>query len=74
MQALEQLQQEGIQMGYLPPRGDAEFMKLAVEVAYSRDSNGLLAGTYKDSQVATAQCLSGAGGLLLFFNALKEFY
>ena len=41
-------------MGYLPPRGDTEFIKLAVEVAYSRDSNGLLAGTYKDSQVATA--------------------
>ncbi len=65
---------EKSQHQYLPPIGDKEFTKLAVEIAYGKDSNGLLAGNYKNSQIVQAQCLSGAGGILLFFNVLKEFY
>lgn len=33
---------------YLPPGGDKEFTKLAIELAYSKDENGLFAGIYKN--------------------------
>jgi aspartate aminotransferase len=58
---------------YLRPIGDREFTELAVELAYGVENN-LLAGTYTQKQMAQAQCLSGAGGLLLAFNVVKEFY
>lgn len=60
--------------GYNKPLGDREFTELAVELAYKKESNGLLAGVYAQNQIAQAQCLSGAGGLLLAFNILNDFY
>lgn len=59
---------------YLSPRGDPDFLKLALEIAYGKSDQGLLAGVYKDSQVASVQSLSGAGGFLLILQTLKEFY
>ena len=50
--AMDKLQ-NNLQHGYLRPRGDDEFIRLALEVAYGRENN-LLAGTFKDSQVAGA--------------------
>ncbi len=58
---------------YIPPIGDREFTELAVELAYGVE-NGLIAGQFTQKQVIQAQSLSGAGGLLLAFNILKEFY
>ena len=59
---------------YLPPQGDAEFTDLAMELAYGKNENGLYANTYSLDQIARVQCLSGAGGILLFLHAMKEFY
>ena len=60
--------------GYNKPLGDREFTELAVQLAYKKESNGLLAGVYAQNQMVQAQCLSGAGGLLLAFNVLNDFY
>jgi aspartate/tyrosine/aromatic aminotransferase len=60
--------------GYIQPVGDREFTEVSVELAYKKESNGLLAGVYGQDQMVQAQCLSGAGGLLLAFQVLREFY
>lgn len=58
---------------YLPLLGDEEFTDLACELAYGRENNKF-AGVYEKKEVVKAQCLSGAGGLFLFFNILRDFY
>ena len=47
---------------------------MALGIAYGKNDKGLLAGVYREDQVASAQSLSGAGGFLLALQALKEFY
>ena len=58
---------------YLPLLGDEEFTDLACELAYGKENNKY-AGVYEKDELVRAQCLSGAGGLYLFFNLLKDFY
>lgn len=59
---------------YLPPQGDTEFTDLAMELAYGKNENDLYANTYTLDQIARVQCLSGAGGILLYLQVMKEFY
>lgn len=63
--AIEKIKDK-LNLQYLNQKGDPDFLRSALQICYGE--------TADLSSISKVQSLSGAGGLMLLFQALKHFY